>query len=114
MPAREPPTSNEPIVVPGATAMSDQMSRAFGRLLIISWVKLVWIFVFWVSTTGDAPVTVTVSLSEATWSCTLTVAVKVICTTIWSRTTVEIRGTDTRADRSLAAALENGTAPVRC
>jgi hypothetical protein len=92
VPAREPPTSNELIVVPGATAMSAHRSRAFGRLLIISCVKLVWICVFCVSTTGEAPVTVTVSFSDATWSCTLTVAAKPICTTISSRTTVENPG----------------------
>jgi hypothetical protein len=42
------------------------MSRALGRLLNCSDVKLVWLLVFVTSTTGDAPVTVTVSWSDAT------------------------------------------------
>ena len=62
--------------MPGASAMSDQMSRALGIACIICAVKLFWTFVFCVSMTGDCPVTVTDSCSVASWSCTFTSAAK--------------------------------------
>ena len=55
--------------MPGACDIAAQMSRAFGISVSSSLVKLVPIAVVEVSTTGDAPVTVTVSCSVATCSC---------------------------------------------
>ena len=49
--------------------MAAQMSRAFGISVSSSLVKLVPTCVVDVSTTGDSPVTVTVSCSVATCSC---------------------------------------------
>jgi hypothetical protein len=54
----------------------------------MSCVKLVCTLVFCASTTGDAPVTVTVSARLANCSCTLSVAANPTLTTICSRTTV--------------------------
>ena len=55
--------------MPGACAIAAQTSRALGISVSSSLVKLVPIVVVVVSTTGDSPVTVTVSCSVATWSC---------------------------------------------
>ena len=49
--------------------MAAQMSRAFGISVSSSLVKLVPIAVVEVSTTGEAPVTVTVSCRVATFIC---------------------------------------------
>ena len=51
---------------PGAWPMTVQMSREFGMSFNISCVMFVWTLVFLTSTTGDAPVTVNVSVSDAT------------------------------------------------
>ena len=69
MPVREPPTSYDVIWMPGACAMAAQMSRAFGISVSSSLVKLVPTCVVDESTTGEAPVTVTVSCSVATFIC---------------------------------------------
>ena len=69
LPVFEPPTSYAVIWMPGACAMAAQMSRAFGISVSSSLVKLVPIEVVDVSTTGEAPVTVTVSCRVATFSC---------------------------------------------
>ena len=52
--------------MPGACAIAAQTSRAFGISVSSSLVKLVPIVVVVVSTTGEAPVTVTVSCRVAT------------------------------------------------
>src|SRR5215510_5582249 len=73
----------------GDSARIAHMSRALGRLASVRESKVVVIAVDCVSTTGDAPVTVTFSLSDATPSSALTVAVNANVTRIPSRTTVE-------------------------
>ena len=64
------------------------MSRALGRLASVFASKFVVMAVDCVSTTGDAPVTVTFSLSDASCSSPLTVAVKPSATRMPSRTSV--------------------------
>src|SRR5262249_20665074 len=73
----------------GDSARIAHMSRALGRLASVRESNVVVIAVDCVSTTGDAPVTVTFSLSDATPSSVLTVAVNPSVTRIPSRTTVE-------------------------
>ena len=73
---------------PGACPMTVQMSREFGMSFNISCVMFVWTFVFLTSTTGEAPVTVTVSVTDATASCTGTLAVKPMVMMMPSRLTV--------------------------
>ena len=68
--------------------MIDQKSRALGSDSSCLASKMVAVLVDEMSTTGDAPLTVTVSCSEATFSSTFTVAVKPTPTLIPSRITV--------------------------
>ena len=74
--------------MPGACAMAAQMSRALGMSFSSSLVKLVPIAVVEVSTTGEAPVTVTVSCSVATCICMSTVSVWLMTTRTSGRLTV--------------------------
>ena len=74
--------------MPGAWAIAAHTSRAFGISVSSSLVKLVPIVVVVVSTTGDSPVTVTVSCSVATWSCWSTLRVWLMTTRMPSRFTV--------------------------
>ncbi len=67
--------------------MAAQTSRAFGISVSSSLVKLVPMVVVDVSTTGDAPVTVTVSCNVATCSCMSTVSVWLMTTRMPSRFT---------------------------
>ena len=60
----------------GVTASSAHMSRAFGIACSCSSLKFCCTRVEDVSMTGESPVTVTVSCSDATASSTLTLAVK--------------------------------------
>ncbi len=69
MPACEPPTSKPCIWMPGACDIAAHTSRAFGISVSNSFVKFVPIDEVVVSTTGEAPVTVTVSCRVATCSC---------------------------------------------
>jgi hypothetical protein len=71
-----PPTSMRFSVTDGVVASSDHISRALGIDDSICWSKLVWMRVAEVSMTGDAPLTVTVSCSAATFRLTLTCALK--------------------------------------
>ena len=73
----------------GAAARIAQKSRALGRAASCCESKLVDVFVVATSTTGDWPLTVTLSVSEAIFSSTFTAAVKPRPTRIPSRTTVE-------------------------
>ena len=73
----------------GAAASIAQKSRALGSAASCSSSKLVAVFVDVTSTTGDCPVTVTVSCSDATFNSVLTVAVNPRPTRMPSRTTVE-------------------------
>ncbi len=74
--------------MPGACDIAAQMSRALGISVSSSLVKLVPIAVVEVSTTGDAPVTVTVSCRVATFKRWSTVSVWLITTRIPSRLTL--------------------------
>ena len=69
LPVFEPPTSYAVIWMPGAWPMAAQMSRALGISVSSSLVKLVPMAVVDVSTTGEAPVTVTVSCRVAMFNC---------------------------------------------
>src|SRR5258708_3651119 len=71
----------------GACAMIDQKSRALGSDSSCLASKMVAVLVDVTSTTGDAPLIVTVSWSEATLSSTFTVAVKPTPTLMPSRIT---------------------------
>ena len=73
----------------GAAASTVQKSRALGSEASFSWPKLVAVVVAVTSTTGDSPVTVTVSCRVATSMSVFTVAVKPRPTWTPSRTTVE-------------------------
>ncbi len=68
--------------------MAAQTSRAFGISVSSSFVKFVPIVVVDVSTTGDSPVTVTVSCSVATCICMSTDSVWLMTTRMPSRLTV--------------------------
>ena len=72
----------------GAAASTVQKSRALGSDASFSWLKLVAVVVEVTSTTGEAPVTVTVSWRLATFSSVLMVAVNPRPTRTPSRTTV--------------------------
>ena len=72
----------------GAAASTVQKSRALGSAASRSWPKFVAVVVAVTSTTGDSPVTVTVSCRVATLISVLTVAVKPRPTRTPSRTTV--------------------------
>ena len=76
MPIVAPPTSTRFSVTDGVVASSDHMSRAFGSEPSCWASKLVCTRVAVVSMTGDSPLTVTVSCSEATLSSTFTWALK--------------------------------------
>ena len=76
------------IVTDGVTASSDHRSRAFGISCSASSLKFCCTRVDEVSMTGESPVTVTVSCSDATASSTLTVAVKPIAISMFSRFSV--------------------------
>ena len=73
----------------GAAARIAQKSRALGRAASCWASKLVDVFVVATSTTGDWPLTVTLSVSDAIFSSALTAAVNPSPTRIPSRTTVE-------------------------
>src|SRR5688572_5041751 len=88
VPARDPPTSIRETRTPGDCPITDQMSRALGSDCSMSWVTLNVLVVLVTSTTGDVPETVTVSCSDATCNCTLTVAVNPRLTTMPSRLTL--------------------------
>jgi len=70
---------------PGVTASNDQRSREFGISCSASSLKFCCTRVADVSMTGESPVTVTVSCSDATASSTFTAAVKPIAITMFSR-----------------------------
>ena len=72
----------------GVTASSDQKSRALGSAANRSESKVIVVFVEVTSTTGDAPLTVTVSARLAIFSATLIVAVNPRPTRMPSRTRV--------------------------
>jgi hypothetical protein len=76
------------ICTAGVTASSDQKSRAFGIDCSSSSLKFCCTRVADVSMTGDSPVTVTVSCSDATCSSTLMFAVKPRRSSIASRFSV--------------------------
>ncbi|MEZ5285861.1 MAG: hypothetical protein R2712_13850 [Vicinamibacterales bacterium] len=88
MPAALPPTSMRVSTTAGAAASTVQKSRELGSADSFSWPKLVAVVVAVTSTTGDSPVTVTVSSSVATRSSVFTVAVKPRPTRTASRMTV--------------------------
>ena len=67
MPAALPATSMRVNWIAGAAARIVQKSRAFGSAASLSSPKLVADVVDVTSTTGDAPLTVTVSCSDATF-----------------------------------------------
>ena len=73
---------------PGVTASSDQRSREFGISCSASSLKFCWTRVFDVSMTGESPVTVTVSCSDATASSTFTAALNPIEIWMFSRFSV--------------------------
>ena len=75
MPAALPATSIRLTTMAGVAASTVQKSRALGSAARRSWPKLVAVVVFDTSTTGDSPVTVTVSCKVATRISVLTVAV---------------------------------------
>ncbi len=75
VPAALPPTSMRLKLTAGDSARMDHISRALGRLWSVLASKFVLMAVDCVSTTGEAPVTVMFSASEATLSSALTVAV---------------------------------------
>ena len=77
------------ICTAGAAARIAQKSRALGNEASSLASKLVAVFVDVMSTTGDCPLTVTLSVSDATFNSVLTVAVKPRPTRMPSRTTVE-------------------------
>ena len=64
------------ICTAGVAARIDQKSRALGSDASSLASKLVAVFVEVMSTTGDSPLTVTVSVSDATFISAFTVAVK--------------------------------------
>src|SRR4051812_41758727 len=92
----------------GDSARIAHMSRALGRLASVRESKLVVIAVDCVSTTGEAPVTVTFSLNDATGISAFTVAVNASVTRIPSRMTVE-----NPASSNLTAYSPGGTAGNR-
>ena len=73
------------ICTDGVTASSDHRSREFGISCSASSLKFCCTRVAEVSITGESPVTVTVSCSEATASSTFTAAVKPIAIWMFSR-----------------------------
>ena len=75
MPAALPPTSMRCICTAGAAARIAQKSRALGSDASSLASKFVAVFVDVMSTTGDAPLTVTLSASAATFTSMFTVAV---------------------------------------
>ena len=77
-----------PIVTDGVTARSDHRSREFGISCSASSLKFCWTRVFEVSITGESPVTVTVSCSDATASSTLIAALNPIEIWMFSRFSV--------------------------
>ncbi len=85
VPARLPPTSIRWTSTAGEFARIAQKSRAPGRFASFSALKLVEISVDATSTTGDSPVTVTVSSSVATRSSASMSALKPRPTTTPSR-----------------------------
>jgi putative sterol carrier protein len=88
VPALLPPTSMRDSCTAGACAMIAQKSRALGNDSSCFASKMVAVFVDDTSTTGDAPLTVTVSCSDATFNSMLTVAVNPTPTLMPSRITV--------------------------
>ena len=83
-----PPMSNPSIRTPGACPSIDQMSVAVGMPTSFSPEKADPTFVVAMSTTGDSPVTVTLSASVATCSWISSVSVVPTLRTIPSRTSV--------------------------
>ena len=98
--------------------MAAQMSRAFGISVSSSLVKLVPTCVVDVSTTGDSPVTVTVSCSVATCICWSTVSVWLMTTRMPSRLTLwkpdELKGdvVDARRQRDEAEVALGARSPA--
>ena len=89
VPAVLPPTSIRVTFTAGVSASIDHGSLLpLGIVASFFESKLVEIFVAWVSTTGDSPLTVTVSSSEPTFNSAFTVAVNPVVNAIPSRLTV--------------------------
>ena len=87
----EPPMSPAPRLVtsaPRVSAMKEEYVRAVGTVSNTSRVRRFCVLTLWTSTTGVAPVTVTVSWTAPTDSPTLTVAVNPAFNSIPSRTNV--------------------------
>ena len=87
------PCATTPVFAPGITTPGISAERPFsvrppGRISICSFVSTVWVIVFFTSTTGDAPDTVTVSCRLPTRKSAFTLASKVPCSTTPSRRTV--------------------------
>ncbi len=89
MPAALPPMSMRCICTAGAAARIDQKSRALGSEASSFASKFVAVLVDVMSTTGDWPLTVTVSVNDATFNSAFTVAVNPRPTRMPSRLTVE-------------------------
>ena len=87
VPVCEPPTSNPFIWIPGACDIAAHTSRALGISVSSSLVKFVPNVFVVVSTTGDSPVTVTVSCKVATFICWSTASVWLMTTRMFSRLT---------------------------
>ena len=83
-----PPTSTTVLLTPGIMAAIIEGTRLIGALLITSAVSTRSRLALWTSTTGDAPVTVTVSSSVPTRMSALMLATNVPLSSMPSRRTV--------------------------
>ncbi len=86
------PLSPTSVVIPGASCMRSAIPRRVGTSSRISFSKFVPVPAFLTSTMGDSPTTVTVSVTEATFSVMGMVAVAPMPTDTLSKRTISNPG----------------------